>query len=113
MRLVDYKVFSIKAVHNLPFFIYYPPVLVLTKQTKIWENCGVHIDTKDENAFQAETEIDVTNSQTYLTPDLHLFGLNKRSKISLLFLTILHPVFTKLLLNYFHFCSVFSTFQQT
>ena len=64
-------------MHNLPFFIYYPPVLVLTKQTKIWENYGVHIDTKDENAFQAETEIDVANSQTYLTPDLHLFGLNK------------------------------------
>ena len=61
----------------------------------------------DENAFKAETEIDVANSQTYLTPDLHFFVLNKRSKISLLFLTILHPVFTKLLFNYFHFAVYF------
>ena len=73
----------------------------------------MHIDTKDENAFQGETEIDVSNSQTYLTPDLHLFGLDKRSKISLLFLTVLHLVFTKLPLNYFYFCSIFSTFEQT
>ena len=71
------------------------------------------MDTKEEDGFQVETEIDVANSQTFLTPDLHLFGLNKRSKISLLFLTILHPVFAKLVLNYFHFCSVFSTFEQT
>ena len=71
------------------------------------------MDTKEENGFQVETEIDVANSQTYLTPDLHLFGLDKRSKISLLFLTILHPVFTKLLFNYFYFCSIFSTFEQT
>ena len=71
------------------------------------------MDTKEEDGFQVETEIDVANSQTYLTPDLHLFGLNKRSKISLLFLTILHPVFTNLLFNYFHFYSVFSTFEQT
>ena len=71
------------------------------------------MDTKEEDGFQVETEIDVANSQTFLTPDLHLFGLNKRSKISLLFLTILHPVFAKLLFNYFHFCSVFSTFEQT
>ena len=71
------------------------------------------MDTKEEDGFQVETEIDVANSQTFLTPDLHLFRLNKRSKISLLFLTILHPVFAKLVLNYFHFCSVFSTFEQT
>ena len=38
-----------------------------------------------------------------LTPDLHLFGLNKEVKFLSLFLTILRLVFTKLLLIIFIF----------
>ena len=111
VRVIDYEVFSINAVHNLPFFSYYSPVLVLTKQIKTWENYSVHKTQRMKTHFKLRLKY--MSQAVNLTPDLHLFGLNKRSKISLLCLKILQVLFTKLLLNYFHFCSIFSTFEQT